>query len=589
MPNWGQIDRSEFEWVVEQILIREHSAASVVRIPNDAGGDGGIDVAAYYPDRTIIYQLKHYTDGLASKESSRKTQIKRSFMSVFKPAASKSKTKGSKSKTKGAENQPKDAEKWPPDKWVLVIPCKYTDTIIEFVEKELLAKVEPRPAFEIIDQPKLDAKLMSHSDLLGRLSRDDHFTKLVTLHRAEESVLADGFDDLGSRLHALNGVVAELDPHWTIGYHSDGCRISLHPQPKHPKAMEVSPLGVRLTVDPAELDDSTRDKLRDVIGFGAPGEVVLPPDAVRDFVWSGPEFLAPSVAGGIAIGGASSVESMKGKRVRLSLLASDDRITADSEGLITQAAVGMSGCTLTATFHRSLQMTMLLPEKAGEQGKVTLKLDLQGCEPREVHRGIALAQSVRQSAQARVYLDGEQIAWVKMDPSDHALDEGLVAYGEAAADLDVVQDRTGSIFLMPETMTVSDRIWIRILRIIFDGGIAPTPLQSFNANSHPGISIGDPTVNTALVRCENFNIEICGHALHLSAGVGLCFFHPEARIVPAGEQNSSGSTPFRATGVDGTNFVAYLSDRVRTKTVVTRWDLPGVDEPLTPDLPAPKE
>lgn len=578
MPNWGQIDRDEFEWIVEQILIREHSAASVVRIPHDAGGDGGIDVAAYYPDRTIIYQLKHYTDGLASKESSRKTQIKRSFMSVFKP-------KDSKSKSKSSKNPPKGSKKWPPDEWVLVIPCKYTDTIIEFVEKELLAKIEAPPAFEIIDQPKLDAKLMRRPDLLGRLSRDDHFTKLVTLHQAEQSALSGGIDDLESRLHALNGVAAELDPHWTVGYYSDGCRISLHPQPKHPQAMEVSPLGVRLTVDPAELDDSTRDQLRDVIGFGAPGEVVLPPEAVRDFIWTGPEFLAPSVAEGIAIGG-SSVESMKGKKVRLSLFAPDDQITADSEGVITQAAVGTSGCTLTATFHRSLQVTMLLPEKAGEQGKVTLELDLQDREPREVHRGITLAQSVRQSAQARIYLDGEQIAWVKMNPSDHALDEGLVAYGEAAADLDIVQDRTGSIFLMPETMTVSDRIWIRILRIILDGGIAPTPLRSFKANSHPGIRIGDPTVNTALVRCEDFNIEVCGHALHL--GGGLCFFHPEAHIVQAGEQDPSGSTPFRATGVDGTNFVAYLSDRVRTKTVVTRWDLPDVDEPLTPALPAPE-
>lgn len=417
--------------------------------PNDAGGDGGIDVAAYYPDRTIIYQLKHYTDGLSSKESSRKTQIKRSFMSVV---------------------EPKDSKKRPPDEWVLVIPCKYTDAIIECVENELLAKVDTPPAFEILDQPKLDAKLMRRPDLLAKLSRDDHFTKLVTLHRAEQSVLTGGVDDLTKRLHALNDLVAELDPNWTIGYHTDGCRISTFPQPKHPRATEVSPLGVRFTVNPLELDDSTRDQLRDVIGFGASGEVTLPPDAVRDFTWTGPDFSAPSWEGGaLVIGGVSSVESLKGKRVRLSLSSADDRMTADHEGTITRASAGVSGCTLTATFHRSLDVTMLVPRVVGDQDKATLQLDLDGCEPREAHRGITLARSVHQSAQARIYLDGEQIAWVKMDPTTRSFDEGLVAYGDAAADLDVVQDRTGSIFLMPETITTTDRIWIRVLRIILDG------------------------------------------------------------------------------------------------------------------------
>jgi hypothetical protein len=71
--NWRQAERQEFEWVFEQLMLREHrGAADVVRIPDDRGGDGGIDILVDYPNRRLVYQLKFYTDGLSSNEKTRK-------------------------------------------------------------------------------------------------------------------------------------------------------------------------------------------------------------------------------------------------------------------------------------------------------------------------------------------------------------------------------------------------------------------------------------------------------------------------------------------------------------------------------------
>lgn len=99
--------------------------------------------------------------------------------------------------------------------------------------------------------------------------------------------------------------------------------------------------------------------------------------------------------------------------------------------------------------------------------------------------------------------------------------------------------------------------------------------------------VAGPEINSVLVTCENLDIEVCGHPIRL--GARLYCFHPEARVTAAGKKDRSGSTPFHATGVAGTRFVAYLPDRVRTKTDITAWGIAGIDEPPTPVLPAPAQ
>ncbi|MGW5569917.1 hypothetical protein ACWEVD_01850 [Nocardia thailandica] len=74
-----------------------------------------------------------------------------------------------------------------PDEWILVVHCKYKNSIVDYINNELVTKVEGvPPAFSMIDQPELDFLLLAQPDLLDRFSRDDHFTKLVQLPNATE-------------------------------------------------------------------------------------------------------------------------------------------------------------------------------------------------------------------------------------------------------------------------------------------------------------------------------------------------------------------------------------------------------------------
>lgn len=563
-PNWKYAEREDFEWAVEQLMIREHSEAKVVRIPDDRGGDQGIDILVDYPDRRIVYQLKFYTDGLSSNETTRKSQIKGSF-------------------DKAMKLNPR------PDEWILVVPCKYKDSIVKYVTDKLVDKAEdPKPKFDMLDQPMLDAKLLDNPDLLDMFSRDDHFTRLVELHRAEESALTGGIPDLDSRLRGLDRVIAAQDEHWTLDYSSYRGTTIVTPRAKHPHAAEVSPLGVKFGIDIAEAEETLAGNIRDVLGFGAPGEVVLPAEVVKDFTWFGPEFMSPDgELSKLLIGEAEGIAALDGKAVRLSLYDDTGLETTVQEGLITRCSYGSEGCSITAGFHRSLEITMLVPFTVGGKGRSTITLDTTGCEPREVYRGIHLRQAIRQAETIQIHLNGQKLSTLSIDEHFGETDDSdLMVTADIARDLDRVQDRTGSIFAMPTEVSGLERIWLRILRIILDGGIAPIPRRALNGHTHPGRDIGKSELCSSLAVFGN-TVELFGRPLQLTGP--LAYFHPSTSFEARGKRNAAGSVPFRMTGTDNTVFVAYLGNIVKTTTEITPWGLPGIDEPAVPKLNPKKD
>lgn len=560
-PKWKHAEREDFEWAVEQLIIRAHSDADDIRIPDDRGGDSGIDIMVDYPSRRMVYQLKFYTDGLSSNERTRKTQIKRSFDSAMKL-------------------DPR------PDEWVLVIPCKYKDSIVTYVTEVLIAKQNgSRPTFTMIDQPKLDSMLLDNPDLLDRFSRDDYFTKLVELHKAELSALTGGIGDVSTRLRGIDRVVAAQDDHWTLDYISYRGTTIVTPRAKHARAAEMSPLGVRFGIDITKVDETLANNVREVLGFGAPGGVVLPAEAVKDFTWFGPEFWKPpGELSQVHIGGAEAIEALKGRAVRLALHDDTGLEIGVHEGLISRCAFGPGGCSITAKFHRSLEISMLVPFTAGDDGHATITLDTTGCEPREVYRGIDLRSAVRRTETLQIHLDGEPLCILTMHRAPEQVDDAeLMIFADVARDLDRVQDRTGSIFPMPTEITGLERIWLRVLRIILDGGIAPIPRLTLDGHTHPGGDV-DPDPCSVLAVFGDGTVQLFGRQLQLRAP--LAYFNPAATVEAISERDETGSLPFRIRGMDDTVFVAYLGNVVKTTTEITPWGLAGVDEPLVPKLRA---
>ncbi|WP_285185306.1 hypothetical protein [Rhodococcus sp. MEB041] len=564
-PNWELIGQDSFDWIVEQMLIRDHKDADVVRIPNDAGGDGGIDIGVYYPNHTLIYQLKFYTDGFSTKDQSRKAQIKRSFESVTKPKNKKQKV---------------------PDKWILVIPCKYTDTIYEWVKSDVLTTVSSPPDFDLMDGPHLESHLLTrHSDLLARFSRDDHFESLVRLFHAEEATLEGGVSDLSSRLCKLNRVVAELDEHWTLGFDTNASGgFTFYPVAKHPKAQEKSPLGVRLVVDPAAMDEATRAAFENVVGFGIPGTVTVPEQAVHDIEWTGPKSIVPPDDWRtIEFGEASPISEYTGARMILSAIDIEGEHPSVHDGEVTRVACGAAGLSIQATFYRSVNITLTLPLDNGQGGRVDMKLDFAGCDPRDVSRGISFLYGVRLSSRLEASLNDLRFA---MSTNSHSgeIDDDLKSYGETAAEIDTLQDRTTCIFPMPSTVSAEDRAWTKALLIILNGGIAPVPLWRFKGDSHPKTTIDGDNPRTALLTFKEFKIVLFGRDITIRDHVFL--YHPNANITPTSEPDENGVTKFSVEGADDTVFLAYMPQRVRNVTEVTPWSIQGIPHLPYPSLPA---
>ncbi|GAA3131342.1 hypothetical protein GCM10020255_005190 [Rhodococcus baikonurensis] len=192
-------------------------------------------------------------------------------------------------------------------------------------------------------------------------------------------------------------------------------------------------------------------------------------------------------------------------------------------------------------FHRSLRITMLVPFAPGDTGSSSITLDTTGCEPREVHRGIGLRQAIRQAETIHIHLDGKKLSTLRIDEYPDEIDDSeLRTTADIARDLDIVQDRTGSIFAMPTEISGLERIWLRILRIILDGGIAPIPRTTLNGHTHPGGEI-NPELCASLAVFHNATVQLFDRPLQLRAP--LAYFHPKTSIQALGARDSAGSIP----------------------------------------------
>ncbi|MGK8501296.1 caspase family protein [Nocardia asiatica] len=438
-----------------------------------------------------------------------------------------------------------------------------------------------------LGHPKPKCTAGDHGGLIA-LSRNSQYTMSegVTLASAKPSSIG-GVVGLAAQLSHLNTLAGQLDKDWTLGYASDGTNLVMAPVAKHPRASEVSPLGVRFGIALEAADDALINSVRDVLGFGGPGEVVLPSEVIRDFTWFGPDFMAPP--GNISelrIGESAGIEKLRDKNVRVVLFDRSGVEIVDREGRIARASSGGDGLSITALFHHSLGITMQVPYAVGSSGQCTIEFDMAGCEPRDVYRGIELRNAVKEAVTIQIYLENQKLCTMGTDSDTGSddVDPVFTVAADIARDLDRVQDRTGSIFAMPEKISGLERIWLRIIRIILDGGIAAIPRATLNGITHPDGALPSGDLHAAMADFPEGIIELFGR--HLRLGAPLRYYHPSATIKPTGKRDKSGSIPFHIASSDGTSFVAFLAGRVTTTTQITPWRLSGIDEPLMPTLPA---
>lgn len=562
--DWQRLEQEDFDRLVEALLHRVHYDANKVWSPEDSGGDGGRDVLVEYDDKTLIYQLKCYKDGLTSKPESRKQQIIRSF---------------------------KAALKHEPDEWVLVFPSKINDSMSKFLtllptRKEVKDVAHAsKVKITFLDRPKLDDLLSHHPDLLNLVEREeDYVMRAAQLYGQERAVLAGGVPDLAARVEGLGDLAAGVDPHWGVSFWHDGERTVVSPVAKHPNAGLVSPIKQDLTLRFPKTAEELAAQAQNVFGYGARDILAIPGEYVEMGKYVGPDFFKwDGEIETLFIMAGEGNQHVLGKPVRLVVLDEDGEVLVDDEGTVSYGALGSVGQTLEMSLSGRVTIEMRAPLTEGDAAELTMRQQAHDASPAEVRDGAAIIGALHRAATMEVHLDGHRahVFGSPQKPGDQDYLARVDGLRLVADDLAVIQQHLKQTFPMPAVIDPIERLWLRALRIALDGGVAPIPRNSVK------IELLD-TVNTEDVSAEaehavlwfsekGATAYLAGRDLRLPA---LAYTHPRATHTVDVEARTAVFTP-----ADEEVFVVYAPGLLRDKTgKVSPWSLPKVEEPQVPTL-----
>ena len=167
-----------------------------------------------------IYQLKFFPEGFSGGFASRRKQIQRSFHAAM-------------------------AHK--PDGWALVVPCTMTQRERAFIQS--LPGREQPPVdvlVDYIDEPRLDAGMAGHPDLIALFTRDE-LREFARQFGREKAALEGGVKDLHDQIQGLGGLAAQMDPHWDIDFAREGDQVVQRLRAKTPDAATQSPISIRVS------------------------------------------------------------------------------------------------------------------------------------------------------------------------------------------------------------------------------------------------------------------------------------------------------------------------------------------------------
>lgn len=562
--DWERLEQEGFDRLVEALLHRVHADANRVWSPEDSGGDGGRDVLVEYDHKTIIYQLKFYKDGLTSKPESRKQQIVRSF---------------------------KAALKHEPDEWVLVFPSKINDAMSKFLtllpKRKEVKDIDHAAKVTIStrDRPKLDDLLSRYPDLLNLVEREeDYVMRAARLYGQERAVLADGIADLTARVDGLGNLTDSVDPHWGVSFWRDGERTVVTPVAKHPGAGQASPITQSLTLRFPKTAGDLAAQAEAVFQYGGKETLCIPGEYVEMGEYEGPDFFRwDGEIETLFIRAGEGNPRVLGKPVRLVVLDGAGEVLVDDEGTVSYGALGNSGHTLEMSLSGNVAVEMRAPLREGESVHLTMRQRAESASPAQVRDGAALISAISRAATMEVHLDGSKMH-VLGSPQENADPEYLTRLEGlrlAADDLAVIQQHLRQNFPMPDVIDPIERLWIRALRIVLEGGVAPVPLDKMKVELLESIdleTLDHGQKHQALWLSEKGeSVHLAGRHLRLPA---LAYCHPEVTFAVNAENRTAVGNP-----VNGEVFVLYAPGLLQDRSGhVTPWNLPKVTEPKVPTL-----
>lgn len=496
---WDRIGQPHFDRVVEALVHRLYNETAEVRAVNGRGGDGGRDIDVMQGGRLRIYQLKYFPDGLQGR--GRRPSIKKSF---------------------------KRAMDHDPYEWVLVVPCTLTPGERAFV----MGLGEGRDVkITVMDRAALDDRLATHSDIersLSRTSGDGGLLDYAKIMNRERDVLAGGSADLGVRVQALGRVVDDLDPNWTVDFAREGDKVIQTLRAKHPRAHEVSP--ITMTISGTAMDADLSAAVTRSLGFGVSEAVELPPDVVTSLTVSGPEWIAQTFTNTAVLWRPISPVSDTRAAASVAFLGEDGSVQASYAGRLKARGSGSLGSSIEVDLPGAL-LRVLSPFDESAPAKLAYQFDLAGLSPAEALKVLRLRRRLLLGGDFRVMIDG-QLAGAGSLPKSGTADD-LRRWAQLQLfleDLEVVQRHCEQDFPIPADMSMTDRIALRMARLLVEGRCVASPFSREltitlvwidDANTRELLS-GRP--QSLRVTSSEYGITIAGHLLNLGS---VCIFHTE--------------------------------------------------------------
>lgn len=439
--NWDKISERDFNHVVEVLLIKMHAKSPYkVDVIRGAGGDTGIDVVVWQDHGAVrIYQLKYFPEGFTGGfRDARRPQVKNSFDTAWRNHA--------------------------PAEWILVMPPdphvnerNYVETLAEGKSVDV----------SIWGQKQLAAALTDYPEVERAFTRDDLVETLKQIHQ-EKSGLVGG-RDLTERLKDLVGLADTRSQYWDVRVTAQGSEVFEEYIPKHPDAMRMEPINTTIQLRFEESHQNAANQVKEGFEYGFTQDFELPVDTVT-VSRTGPSWVQPlpeMLASRFSMGPARSNSHLIGKPMTFSFLDKNGFTRGRFEGLITHQAYGTLGSTVRASFDDLATLIMKIPF----DGPPTFKMNLTsivGRPVRDVHRALQMLRSFQPGCSVDLYIGDShtaiQVPDAPMSREDDAWTEALVD------DLFVIENsHLRAKFIVPEEVAPSDRINIRVARLLLEG------------------------------------------------------------------------------------------------------------------------
>lgn len=556
---WDRLDESEFNRLVEALLVKAKTTDGLIATAIDGrGGDLGIDIDVRVRSTkqlVEIIQLKYFPGGFSGGFRSRRQQIKASFEKAM------------------AEHPPV---------WTLVFPGN--PTLAERKSVHALAKGRP-VRIRILGVAELDGLLAAHPDIADFFGRQPAVDVLREIHREEAALAGPG--DLRAEVSRLQKRLDGRSQYWGTAFRldSDGTYIETYVA-KRADAELREPLSISLQTRFGPDHEDLRAKFEDRMKYGGSGALVLPPEVVVGIRRDGPEWFA-----GTSTSGEVHLETANGgepSSVRVALKIAGSQI-AELAGWTKVMDRGYAGGSVEVGLEGGVHIRWRIPVNAAEGGTVTFNFDPTGATPREVRRALRFHAAMKEGAELQLDIQGQgALNVVLAEAPTFGPSEALA---ELVDDLCELEDALDVAMRFPsDEMDILDRIWARVMVRILRGEPTPMPfVESFNATLNGSPSEGLTGLlehgSAVCVSQEEWGIQMFGATLR--PGPVYIYSHhvladDAGGLIAALDAGAAAGRRLVIRPADGGPFLIYsptkLLERRLSPVRAYPWSLSGIAE-----------